>query len=67
MGWMSPSPTGTGRFNLGYYGTFHDLVNVLQLLFSPCLAKRGHLPARSRFGEGRGEIFIIDSLVVGTN
>ncbi len=23
----------------------------------PSLAKRGHLPARSRFGEGRGEIF----------
>jgi hypothetical protein len=33
------------------------------------LAKRGYLPARSRFGEGRGEIFrryvfsIMDSLV----
>jgi hypothetical protein len=24
---------------------------------SPSLAKRGYLPARNRFGEGRGEIF----------
>jgi hypothetical protein len=36
------------------------LTSLCQREKFPSLAKRGDLPARSRFGEGRGEIFLIN-------
>jgi len=36
------------------------LTSLCQREEFPSLAKRGDLPARSRFGEGRGEIFLIN-------